>query len=60
MTSKLVPGSLARGPARLNIIYLLGKLFPAIPSMAMFADAMLNFDLHMHNINTNGIVLLRL
>ena len=26
--------------------------------MAMFADAMSNFDLHMRNINTNGLVLL--
>ena len=56
MTSKLVSGSLARGLVRLNIIYLLNKLFPAIPSMAMFADAMSYFDLHMRNININGII----
>ena len=26
--------------------------------MAMFADTLSNFDLHMRNINTNGLVLL--
>ena len=26
--------------------------------MTMFADTLSNFDLHMHNINTNGLALL--
>ena len=34
------------------------KIQSLYPSMAMFADAMSNFDLHMLNINTNGLVLL--